>query len=108
MITHKELNEIVLLYETGTKEDVIGNIYNIDPKKIKKYYLKGKKIFSRDVDEADAAAAGGASTGGGSGTAVPAQTNVSKWESGITRGRANQVDQNHKWESGVTKGRANR
>lgn len=107
MITYKELKEIVLLHETGTNDETIANLYNIKTNKVKKYYLKGKKIFSRDVDEAEDAAP--TSGGGGSqGTAAPAgPSNVTKWESGITRGHANQIDQNHKWESGITRGKDN-
>lgn len=105
MITYKELEEIVLLFESGISEEVISSIYNIKPKKIKKYYLKGKKVVTKDVDEAETADSKGSS----SGTAAPAgPSNVTKWESGITRGRANQIDQNHKWESGIAKGRSNR
>lgn len=102
MITYKDLKEIVLLCETGTEDSVIAKIYNIEPSKVKKYFLKGKKIFSRDVDEAETAG------GGSPGTATPAQPTVTKWESGLTRGRANPTDQNHKWESGLARGHANR
>ena len=101
MISFKDLKEIVLLSESGTSDEVIGKIFKISPKKIKKFYLKGKKILSRDVDEAD-------TQGGSAGTAAPAQPTVTKWESGLNRGRANPTDQNHKWESGLTRGHANR
>jgi hypothetical protein len=101
MISFKDLKDIVLLSESGTDDETIGKIFNINPKKIKKYYLKGKKILSRDVDEADA-------SGGSPGTTAPAQPTVTKWESGLNRGRANPTDQNHKWESGLVRGRANR
>ena len=101
MITFKELKEIIVLVESGSNDDVIGKIYNIKPNKVKKYYLKGKKVISRDVDEAE-------SSGGSAGTTAPAQPTVTKWESGIARGHANPLDQNHKWESGLTRGRANR
>jgi len=44
-----------------------------------------------------------ASSGGGASTGYPT---VTKWESGVTRGKANQIA-NNKWESGVTRGKAN-
>ena len=39
--------------------------------------------------------------GGGGGT--PA----SKWDSGVTRGKANPIDSKSKWDSGTTRGKAN-
>lgn len=101
MITLKELEEIVLLYESGTKEDVIANLFNIKEGKVKKYYLKGKKVISRSVDEADAAA------GSTAGTAAPAgPSNVTKW-TGAAEGRANPRTPGRKWESGISRGKAN-
>ncbi len=41
-------------------------------------------------------------TGGGGGTAT-----VTKWESGVKRGKANPIDSKSKWESGLTRGKAN-
>lgn len=35
------------------------------------------------------------------------QTNVKKWESGATRGKANPIDDKKKWESGINRGKAN-
>lgn len=103
MITFEQLKEIVLLYETGVEEKVISNIYKIKPNKIKKYYLKGKKIITRSVDEVDAPTSGG----GGGGTAAPAgPSNVSKW-TGAAEGRANPRSQGRKWESGLSRGKAN-
>jgi hypothetical protein len=43
------------------------------------------------------------SSGGGASAGYPT---VTKWESGVTRGKANQIA-NNKWESGVTRGKAN-
>jgi hypothetical protein len=102
MITFKELRELTLLIESGLDNEVVGKIFNVTPNKVKKYYLKGKKILVKDMDE-DAASSGG----GSAGTAAPAgPSNVSKW-AGATHGRANPIDQNHKWESGLTRGKAN-
>jgi hypothetical protein len=52
-----------------------------------------------EFSEEEAAAA----TGGGASTGYPT---VTKWESGVTRGKANPIS-NNKWESGVTRGKAN-
>lgn len=104
MITYKQLKELVLLKESGTDDQTLSKVFNVEPKKIKKYFLKGKKIFSREIDEAGATSD---SSGGSPGTAPISQPSVVKWESGITRGHSNPIDQNHKWESGITKGRAN-
>lgn len=99
MITFKELKEIVVLVESGSNDDVIGKIYNIKPNKVKKYYLKGKKVITRDVDEAD-------SGGGSAGTAAPAQPTVTKW-TGAAEGRANPRSPGRKWESGISRSKAN-
>ena len=61
-----------------------------------------KKTDSGEIDEQDAAA----STGGGG--AKPAYPTVTKWESGATRGPANQIGLT-KWKDivKVTRGKAN-
>jgi len=43
-----------------------------------------------------------ADSGGGGSTAT-----VTKWESGVKRGKANPIDSKSKWESGLTRGKAN-
>lgn len=50
------------------------------------------------TEEGEAAASGGGASSG--------YPTVTKWESGVTRGKANQIA-NNKWESGVTRGKAN-
>lgn len=102
MLNLKELRELILMVESGVPDDVIGNVLKVKPTKVRTFYRKGKQIIpTKGVDEDD--------TGGGSpGTAAPAQPTVSKWESGVSRGRANPIDQNHKWESGVNRGKANK
>jgi hypothetical protein len=57
-----------------------------------------------EIDEQDAPAAGG-TTGGGGGTTYPT---VTKWESGVTRGVANQIGLT-KWRdiTKITRGKAN-
>lgn len=65
-------------------------------------------IYNKDnaeLDEQDAAPAP-ASSGGDSGGEAPIYPTVTKWESGVTRGKANQIGLT-KWESGVTRGKAN-
>jgi hypothetical protein len=64
-----------------------------------------KKDFDGEIDEQDAAPA--ASTGGGGGEAAEYPT-VTKWESGVTRGPANQIGLT-KWRDivKVTRGKAN-
>ena len=61
-----------------------------------------KKDIDGELDEQDAAAA---TSGGGS---KPAYPTVTKWESGATRGPANQIG-NTKWKDivKVTRGKAN-
>jgi hypothetical protein len=38
---------------------------------------------------------------------TPSSPTMSKWETGLTRGKANPIDQNSKWESGINRGKAN-
>jgi hypothetical protein len=63
------------------------------------------KKNSKEIDEQEAAAGGAASTGGGGGGAYPT---VTKWETGLTRGPANQIGVT-KWNEIVklNRGKAN-
>lgn len=63
----------------------------------------GNKTES-ELGEQDAtpAATGAADSGGDK----PPYPTVTKWVSGVTRGKSNQIDLT-KWESGVTRGKAN-
>jgi hypothetical protein len=67
---------------------------------------KIKKLMSLvDEQEAEAPSAGATpSSGGGEKKGYPT---VTKWDSGVTRGKANPIDQKSKWDSGVTRGKAN-
>lgn len=47
---------------------------------------------------------GGATTSGGATLGYPA---VTKWETGLTRGKANSIDSKSKWTTGLTRGKAN-
>jgi len=70
-------------------------------------YLNLLKSFSKDeLNEQDTPPP---SSGGETSTssAPPAgYPTVTKWETGLTRGKANQIG-NTKWESGLTRGKAN-
>lgn len=64
-----------------------------------------QKKDNGELDEQDAAAGGGADAGGGD---KPPYPTVTKWESGVTRGPANQIGLT-KWRDivKVTRGKAN-
>ena len=99
MLNFKQIKELVFMVESNVHDDVIGSVLKINPKKVKKLYKKVKKFTVKDVDEDSAG-------GGSPGTAAPAQPTSNKW-TGASHGRANPIDQNHKWESGVNRGKAN-
>ena len=60
---------------------------------------------NKELDEQDEAPAAPAAGGGGGGTT----TNTGrKWETGLTRGKANKLGlAGEKWETGLTRGHAN-
>jgi hypothetical protein len=64
------------------------------------------KKNSEELGEQDAAAGGGAASGGGSGSG--GYPTVTKWESGVTRGPANQIGVT-KWNEivKINRGKAN-
>ena len=68
--------------------------------------MRGVNSHDSELGEQDAAPSGGASTGGG-GTKPPYPT-VTKWETGLTRGPANQIGLT-KWSDIVklNRGKAN-
>lgn len=68
--------------------------------------MRGSGGIDSELDEQDAASSGGASSGGGG--AKPAYPTVTKWESGVTRGPANQVALS-KWSDVIklNRGKAN-
>lgn len=59
-----------------------------------------------ELGEQDAAAGGGGGTSSGGGGAYPT---VTKWETGLTRSVANQIDYKAKWKDlhKITRGKAN-
>jgi len=68
---------------------------------LKHYTIKGDKV---EMGEQDAAAAATTSTGGGG-----AYPTVTKWETGLTRSVANQIDYKVTWKSlnKLARGKAN-
>jgi len=68
--------------------------------------MSGMSSIDSELGEQDAAPSGGASTGGGG--AKPPYPTVTKWETGLTRGPANQIG-NTKWSDIVklNRGKAN-
>lgn len=67
-----------------------------------KRYTYSSKEKNSELDEQDAAAGGG-------GTAGAVYPTVTKWETGLTRSVANQIDYKAKWKdlNKVTRGKAN-
>jgi hypothetical protein len=67
--------------------------------------MKGSNSADSELGEQDAAAGGGSGGGGG---AKPPYPTVTKWETGLTRGPANQIG-NTKWSDIVklNRGKAN-
>lgn len=43
----------------------------------------------------------------GGGESAPSSPSMDKWETGLSRGKANPIDQASKWESGVERGKGN-
>jgi len=68
--------------------------------------MKGSGSVDSELGEQDAA--GGDTSGGGGGGAKPPYPTVTKWETGLTRGPANQIA-NTKWSDIVklNRGKAN-
>jgi len=73
---------------------------------------KMMKIFEEDeapaAEPAAAAPSSAPSSGGGdSGGGASGYPTVTKWDSGVKRGKGNTIDQKSKWDSGVTRGKGN-
>lgn len=69
---------------------------------LKRYTINNSDNNSEEISEEGEAAAGGATTGG-------AYPTVTKWETGLTRSVANQIDYKAKWKdlNKLTRGKAN-
>lgn len=67
-------------------------------------YTKEDSEPKSEIGEQDAAAGGGGGTGGGS-----AYPTVTKWMTGLKRGKANPLmsKDEKRWETGLTRGKAN-
>jgi hypothetical protein len=65
-----------------------------------KFTYSDKK--TNELGEQEDAATGGATGGGSEGYPT-----VTKWETGLTRGKANSIDSKSKWTTGLTRGKAN-
>lgn len=87
MSKEKEINRI--------KDLMFGKKNNSESEEIDEIDIDGEM-----TEEGEAAASSG---GGGASSGYPT---VTKWESGVSRGKANPIA-NNKWESGVTRGKAN-
>lgn len=92
---------------------------------LKKYGIIHPEIYGEEEVEMSEQEEGGESSGGATtNTSTSTNANVTKWETGLTRGPANQItivvwssnvsrgkgnpiDQNSKWESGINRGKAN-
>lgn len=66
-----------------------------------KFTYSDKK--TNELGEQEGTAAAGGATGGGS----EFYPTVTKWETGLTRGKANSIDSKSKWTTGLTRGKAN-
>lgn len=92
---------------------------------LKKYGIIHPEIYGEEEVEMSEQEEGGESSGAATtNTSTSTNANVTKWETGLTRGPANQItivvwssnvsrgkgnpiDQNSKWESGINRGKAN-
>ena len=93
---------------------------------LKIYGIENPEIYGGDEEEMSEQedGGGGGDTSSSGGDSSSANSNVTKWETGITRGpsnqltvtvwgsdvnrgKANMTDQNSKWESGINRGKAN-
>ena len=81
--------------------------YNAETGETKKFYMNNLSIFDVQVinGETNEALLGEDELSEMDGGVE--QTNVPKWESGMSRGKANPIDYNQKWESGLTRDKAN-
>jgi len=64
-----------------------------------------ESLTLKTISEQEGGETSSSSSSSTPGTPSPYPT-VTKWESGLTRGKANQIG-NTKWESGLTRGKAN-
>jgi len=69
------------------------------------FFRKHTTSFEKkEIEEQDAPTSAPSGGGSAGGTTAPAGKSPKKWETGLTRGKANQIG-NTKWESGRTLGK---
>ena len=72
-------------------------------------YLLKRYTFTENEDDGEIIEQDAAAAGGGGGSTVGAYPTVTKWETGLTRSVANQIDYKAKWKdlNKITRGKAN-
>jgi hypothetical protein len=68
-----------------------------------------EELSEADAPSSPSPSAGSSSSGGSTGGGATGYPNVDKWESGVTRGPGNQIDDNVKWADvlKITRGKGN-
>lgn len=62
-------------------------------------YPEDQDVIDGEIDEED--------EGGGGESSAPSSPSMGKWETGVSRGKANPIDASTKWETGITRGKGN-
>ena len=60
-------------------------------------YPEDEDVVEGEIDEED----------DGGGESAPSSPSMSKWDSGVQRGKGNPIETGSKWESGVQRGKGN-
>lgn len=61
-------------------------------------YTEDQDVIEGEIDEEDE---------GGGESSAPSSPSMGKWETGVSRGKANPIDASTKWETGITRGKSN-
>ncbi len=61
-------------------------------------YPEDQDVIESEIDEEDE---------GGGESSAPSSPSMGKWETGVSRGKANPIDASTKWETGITRGKGN-
>jgi hypothetical protein len=61
-------------------------------------YPEDEEVIESEIDEQEE---------GGGGESAPSSPSMGKWETGVSRGKANPIDTSAKWETGITRGKGN-
>lgn len=62
------------------------------------YHPEDEEVIESEIDEQEE---------GGEGESAPSSPSMGKWETGVSRGKANPIDTSSKWETGITRGKGN-